>query len=177
MSPWREKSWSPYIVGTLIGVLSWIAFASADHPLGITSAFENTASIVARSLAPESASLEMLQNAREAPPKIDWEWTLVVGVFLGAYLSSRLSGDRAHEPVPNIWRARFGASRPKRFVGAFAGGVLLIFGARLAQGCTSGHGISGVLQLAVSSVTFLFVFFLVGIITAKLLYGGTARHA
>ena len=46
-----------------------------------------------------------------------------------------------------------------------------MFGARLAQGCTSGHGISGNLQLAVSSWVFTVVFFTVAILTALALYG------
>jgi len=43
---------------------------------------------------------------------------------------------------------------------SFVGGILLIFGARLANGCTSGNGISGTAQLDVSSwvvVTFMFL--------------------
>jgi len=46
-----------------------------------------------------------------------------------------------------------------------------MFGARLAQGCTSGHGISGSLQLAVSSWVFVGAFFAVGLATALLLFG------
>jgi uncharacterized membrane protein YedE/YeeE len=53
---------------------------------------------------------------------------------------------------------------------AFIGGVVIIFGARLADGCTSGHGISGVLQLAVSSWTFFIVMFASGIVTAFILF-------
>jgi uncharacterized membrane protein YedE/YeeE len=51
------------------------------------------------------------------------------------------------------------------------GGGLMMFGARLAQGCTSGHGISGALQLAVSSWLFVVVMFAVASGTAFLLYG------
>ena len=46
----------------------------------------------------------------------------------------------------------------------------MIFGARLAGGCTSGHGISGNLQLAVSSLVFTATFFAAAIITALALY-------
>jgi uncharacterized membrane protein YedE/YeeE len=60
---------------------------------------------------------------------------------------------------------------------AFLSGGLMMFGARLAQGCTSGHGISGTLQLAVSSWIFIIVAFTVGTITTLLLYGKEgARH-
>ena len=33
----------------------------------------------------------------------------------------------------------------------FVGGILLVFGARLAGGCTSGHGLSGMASLSIAS--------------------------
>ncbi len=46
----------------------------------------------------------------------------------------------------------------------------MAFGARLAGGCTSGHGISGALQLSVASWLSLACFLIGGVITAHLLY-------
>jgi hypothetical protein len=43
-----DKSWSPYAVGAGIGALSWFAFVSADHPLGISTAFETTVALSLR---------------------------------------------------------------------------------------------------------------------------------
>jgi uncharacterized membrane protein YedE/YeeE len=48
----------------------------------------------------------------------------------------------------------------------------MMFGARLAQGCTSGHGISGSLQLAVSSWIFVVVFLAVAVGTQPI-FGGS----
>jgi uncharacterized membrane protein YedE/YeeE len=109
-------------------------------------------------------------------PVVDWEWMLVVGLALGAFVSSRLSGDRLTEPVERLWRARFGASRRKRYLVAFVGGVILMFGARLAGGCTSGHGISGSLQLALSGWVFFASVFVSGILTALMLFGKENAH-
>jgi uncharacterized membrane protein YedE/YeeE len=53
---------------------------------------------------------------------------------------------------------------------AVLGGVLVMFGARLAGGCTSGHGISGSLQLAVGSWTFFIVMFVAGAATALVMF-------
>ena len=64
----------------------------------------------------------------------------------------------------------------KRLGGAFAGGALMMFGARLARGCTSGHGITGALQLAVSSWIFVGLAFAVAAVTALTLYGREGRH-
>jgi uncharacterized membrane protein YedE/YeeE len=101
---------------------------------------------------------------------------LVVGVFFGALLSSWLSGDRTTLKVPPLWQSRFGGGTARRFTWAFLGGALMIFGARLAQGCTSGHGISGTLQLAVSSWAFIVLAFLVAVATAFLMYGREGRQ-
>src|ERR1035437_10259868 len=110
MNPLTKQSWSPYLVGAGIGVLSWFAFATADRPIGITTAFEYTAALTEKAAAPQLAQSNpyFAEKAKDnKTPKIDWEWMLVVGVFLGAYLSSKLSGDRSQERVPPMWRWRF----------------------------------------------------------------------
>ena len=173
-NPFRQKAWSPYLVGGLIGVLSWFAFATADQPLGITTAFEHTAALAEKAAVPNASQVNAYFAAKVKegkPPKIGWEWMLVVGVFIGALISATLSGDRTSRAVPPLWASRFGPSGPKRLTAAFLSGALMMFGARLAQGCTSGHGISGTLQLAVSSWMFISVAFAVATATALLLYG------
>jgi uncharacterized membrane protein YedE/YeeE len=170
----KKTSWSPYAVGAAIGVLSWFAFASAGHPIGITSAFETTAALGAKTLVPSQAATNSYfadKASKGEALKIDWEWMLVLGVFVGAAISSLLSGDRTSQRVPSLWSARFGESATKRFLAAFFGGAVMMFGARLAQGCTSGHGISGALQLAASSWLFVVVMFAVAVGTAFLIYG------
>lgn len=168
----RQKSWSPYLVGALIGILSWFTFASVDKPLGITTAFEYTAALGIQAAAPEAEVRNTYYSNPDKELKIDWEWMLVLGVFIGAYASSKLSGDRSTTGgVPATWAARFGESRAKRYAAAFFGAAVMMFGARLAQGCTSGHGISGALQLAVSSWIFIVVFAAAAIATAVALYG------
>jgi uncharacterized membrane protein YedE/YeeE len=100
---------------------------------------------------------------------------LVLGVLVGAALSAYLSGDQIREVVSELWKWRFGPSVPLRLTGAFLGGALMMIGARLAKGCTSGHGISGAMQLAVSSWIFVGVIFFVSAATAFVLYGKKGR--
>jgi uncharacterized membrane protein YedE/YeeE len=69
-----------------------------------------------------------------------------------------------------MWRERYGPSGTKRLLVAVLGGMTMIIGARLASGCTSGHGISGNLQLAVSSLLFSVMFFSFGVATVFALY-------
>lgn len=176
MTFFNRRSWPPYVVGIGIGLLSWFTFASADHPLGVTTAFENSAVLAVEAVTGPNASLQALAGARESAAKINWEWMLVLGVFIGAFLSAQLGKDRTTEVIPDLWRKRFGPSNGKRLIAAFLGGVVMMFGARLAQGCTSGHGISGMLQLAVSSTLFVGAFVTAGLVTAKALYGKVASH-
>jgi hypothetical protein len=168
------KSWSPYVVGVGVGVLSWFAFGVADHPLGISTAFEHTAALIEKAVVPKvEQTNEYFAKKAEAgkSPKIGLGWMLVLGVFVGAFLSSWISGDRNSETVPALWRQRFGGSVPLRLAASFVAGALMLFGARLADGCTSGHGISGSLQLAVSSWVFTVVFFATATVTGLALYG------
>ncbi len=65
-----KKSWSPYLVGSLIGVLSWFSFATADKPIGITTAFEYTAALLTQTVSPEAASRNPYYTAPEKSPKI-----------------------------------------------------------------------------------------------------------
>lgn len=179
-NPLSMKSWPPYAVGVGIGLLSWFAFATANRPLGVSTAFEHSAALVEKAVVPgvEQTNRYFAAKSDEGkPPKIGWEWMLVLGVLVGALLSSRLSGDRSPETVPALWRWRFGGSPAVRLAVAFLAGGVMLFGARLAGGCTSGHGISGNLQLALSSVVFTVTFFAAAIATAFALYGkGGAEH-
>lgn len=79
---------------------------------------------------------------------------LVLGLLVGAGLSAYLSGDHTREVVPELWNFRFGPSVPLRLTGGFLGGALMMIGARLAKGCTSGHGIQRSLAAGPIKVDF-----------------------
>ena len=167
--PWLSmEQWSPYAVGIGIGILSCLAFLLSDKPMGCSTAFSRT-----------SGMIEMLfrgSKVKEKPyykkfvPSIDWEWMLVVGVFIGSFLSARLSGQFHAEWVPLKWTSTFGDTPFTRWIVALAGGAVMGFGARWAGGCTSGHGISGTLQLAVGSWLASICFFIGGIATAMTIF-------
>lgn len=107
--------------------------------------------------------------------KIDWQFMLVIAIFIGALLSALLARSYKVERVPDLWAWRFGPARAERYIAAFPGGILVLFGARLADGCTSGHGISGSLQFAVSSWVFFVSFFLAALATAFVPFGKEGR--
>jgi hypothetical protein len=91
---------------------------------------------------------------------------MVVGIALGAFVSMKLSGAKRESFSP-IWKTALKLKSLKsRSIVAFLGGFVMLFGARWAGGCTSGHGLSGVGQLAVSSIVVTFCFFIGGILVA-----------
>lgn len=170
MTAHGARALSPYVAGAGIGALSWFTFATAKKPIGVTTAFESTAAGLGQRVAPELTHVNAYLVKREEVPKIDWEWMLAAGIGLGSYLVAR--GEPSSERVPALWARTFGASRLVRYAGAFAGGLAMMFGARMAKGCTSGHAISGNMQLAGSSLLFSAVMGATAVSVARALFGG-----
>lgn len=174
------KRWNPYAVGVGIGVLSWATFLTMGKALGTSSSFVHAAGLAVGVVAPgkvlgDDANAYFAKEISEKTPMFDWQVMLVVGVFLGALVASRLSGAAVKETVPGLWAWRFGPSQAVRFASAFAFGAIMLFGARMAGGCTSGHAISGGLQLALSSWVFMAAMFASGIATAFVMFGVGGR--
>lgn len=165
---WCMKRWSPYLVGMGIGILSWFTFLVSDKAIGVSTAYARTGGMIEESIKGPQAKEKAYYQ--EYAPKIDWEWMLVAGLVAGAFISASLSGDFKLEFVPPLWESYFGHTPVLRLVATFIGGIILGIGARWADGCTSGHGISGTLQLVVSSWVAVISFFIGGVITAFLMF-------
>lgn len=161
-------AWSPYLVGALIGVLSMATFYFSDKPLGVSTAYARLAGLVGNLFS--KGHTETLKFYQEEKPKIDWGVMLLFGMILGAFIAAYTGGEITAAWVPALWQERFGPDVLWRWGVAFLGGAIMAYGARLAGGCTSGHGISGALQLSVSSWIALVCFFAGAVVTAMLLY-------
>ena len=169
MMEWLSMArWSPYVVGIGIGLLSCVSFLLSDKPIGCSTAFSRTSGMIERLF--RGSKVAEKAYYKKFTPSVDWEWMLVLGVFIGALLSAALSGQLHAEWVPAKWASVFGDSSSLRWFVALIGGIVMGIGARWAGGCTSGHGISGTLQLAVSSWLAVLCFFAGGVGTALILY-------
>ena len=161
--------------GISLGLLLVLA-TYLKGPLGVSTQFVVTDAIAAHSIAPQMAESNtyLAKYGQKQNWGIGYGWMLVFGMLIGAAVTSRLLGHKQPQQdkgsIPPLWSAQFGPSRMKRLGAAFVGGFLLLFGARLAGGCTSGHMISGISQLAVGSFIFGIVTFGVAILTAKFLF-------
>lgn len=167
-----QTRWSPYIVGAAIGVLSWFTLLISKKPIGCSTTFARGAGMLEKLF--HGKKVHERPYFQEVSPKLDWQFMLVIGIVLGAFLSALISKSFRLQVVPEAWYAAFGSSRILRLVLSLIGGIFLGFGARWADGCTSGHGISGTMQLAVSSWISTICFFIGGILTAYLLFGLTS---
>jgi uncharacterized membrane protein YedE/YeeE len=161
-------AWSPYLVGALIGVLSMFTFYFSNKPLGASTAYARVAGMLGTLVAPRHT--KSLKFFKDKKPVVDWELMLVIGVIAGAFLAAWQGGELTGQWIPPMWEARFGENVGLRMIAAFIGGGLMAFGARLAGGCTSGHGISGTMQLSVGSWIAVICFFVGGIATAMLMF-------
>lgn len=166
---------SPYVTGGAIGLLNTFAFATAKRGLGVTTAFESTAALAGSQVAQDAMNVNAYVAKREKTPKVDWESLLVVGVLAGSYLASRGGSSHKTRAVLPSWSRRFGPSPSKRYAAAFLGGAVMMFGARMAKGCTSGHALTGTAQLALSSWVFTPLMFATAVVAARLLYGKETR--
>lgn len=171
----KNPRWNPYVVGALIGLLSVLTFSLANKPLGMSTGLAQAAGACAVPFLGADGVARNTYWAKTAIPTWDYSTLFLVGTMLGALLSALLCGGFKLTTASAVWTESFGPSRPRRLVAAFLGGVIILYGARLADGCTSGHGISGCLQLAASGWLFFIVMFASGILTAKLLYGRTRQ--
>ncbi len=167
--------WTPYLTGVGIGVLSWIVFAVADDPLGITTALSAIAGFAAMPFVGAEAVWRNSYWAQNVP-SLSYGTLFLLGVMLGAWVASVQARQFRIEAVPAMWRRRFGPSMARRFAAAFIGGAVEMYGARLAGGCASGHGISGTLQLALSSWVFTIVMFGTAIVFGLYLFGDAGKR-
>lgn len=110
--------------------------------------------------------------AKNVADPLNYSFIFVIAMVAGAFLSSKLRGGltREEKQMPPVWRENFGDNPWKRYLTAFGAGIIVLYGARLAGGCTSGHMMSGMMQTAISGYIFSAGAFLAGIPIALYLF-------
>jgi uncharacterized protein len=128
----EPKGWSPYLAGALVGLLMVFSVAVTGKYFGASTTFVRSAGLIERVFSAERVA-KMEYFIKEFP-KIDWQWMFVVGIFFGSFISAVTSRSFRVQAVPNMWQSRFGPGKAKRGIAAFLGGLIAMFGARLADG-------------------------------------------
>jgi hypothetical protein len=130
--PQNDGGWNPYLAGALSGVVSILSVWVAGKYLGASTTFVKSAGMLEKIITPERVA--QMDYFRLEVPQVDWQWMFVVGIFLGALLASFTDGSFRWQAVPDMWAQKFGPGAGKRGLAAFGGGVIAMFGARLAGG-------------------------------------------
>lgn len=151
-------------LGIIFGLLS-AASIFLYGPIGVSGTYPRVVGAVARAVDPGFASANpyLVKMGAFLQP----ESVLVIGLLIGGFLAARTARTRPATETAPIHANETSSGR--RYLNAFIGGTLIIFGARLAGGCTSGHIISGITQLSLSGIVFGAGVFLSGIVTAKMI--------
>lgn len=170
--------------GLVLGAVFFVAVALIT-PIGVSTQFVvfdgilwDAVSDSAVVAAPEAKSGFKSPNAyldkyaKSVAKPLNYGFVFVLAVMAGAGLSALLRGGvpAAERTMPQIWRANYGDEPWKRYAASFLAGLLVLYGARLAGGCTSGHMMSGIMQTSVSGYLFALGAFAVGIPLAILLF-------
>jgi uncharacterized membrane protein YedE/YeeE len=157
------------LFGALFGLVGAISIVLWG-PIGVSGTYPRFVGSLLRLIDPAYAAANpyLVKMGEFLKP----ETYLVFGLLIGGFLAARL-GTQAKAPACEMVHA-METSTSKRYRDAFIGGLLIVFGARLAGGCTSGHIISGIMQLSISGMIFGAAVFASGIFTAKRIAKGAA---
>lgn len=151
-APGEGRALVPGVVGgVLIGASQAASLLLTGNTLGISGAYEQIGDLFWWSLA-KAQGREM----KSSRPSIR-ATAFALGTVLGSWVISRVVD------IPNPVEV------PVATIRALVGGIVLVFGARLAGGCTSGHGISGMSQLSIASIISVAAMFAGGMGLAALL--------
>ena len=158
----EDKSWiySGIALALLNGVVFWKT--GMDRQIGASTAFPYLADL----LSGNTANDYYVKSVKPG----SWEVVFLTGALLAGLVLSLIKKEFKVQVIHSNWSRYKNNSTTSRILWAVFAGFILIFGARMAGGCTSGHVISGGMQLAVSSMMFAVFVFAGLLITGKLFY-------
>ena len=158
----KDRTW--IFAGVALAILNCIIFLKIgmDRPIGASTAYPYLADLM--------TGTTQNQYFEKIGTPGGWEVLFLGGTFLAGLIGSVLKKDFKIRLIHSLWLKYKGNSVGRRIFWSIFGGFILIFGARMAGGCTSGHVISGGMQLAVSSMVFAIFVFTGLLITGRLFY-------
>lgn len=146
-----------WIAGPALGLLVVGFFLVVNQPLGATGAYVETA-----------------RTVRRVPGAVTWRAWYFVGIALGGLAGVSLQGigvdPRAgYEVLTGSGGGELGLSVPVAALVVFVGAVVMGYGARMAGGCTSGHGICGTAQRSPASWAAMMSFMATAVATTAVI--------
>eukprot|EP01025_Chloroclados_australasicus_P052755 TRINITY_DN6160_c0_g1_i3.p1 TRINITY_DN6160_c0_g1~~TRINITY_DN6160_c0_g1_i3.p1 ORF type:complete len:414 (+),score=56.58 TRINITY_DN6160_c0_g1_i3:172-1242(+) len=130
-----QYAWPPQVGGAMIGALQLPAVLVIADTLGSTTGYQTLSSQWINGFPQLKSRFQYFDSFCQLSFGNWWQVMFMSGAVAGAMTSGLYSGS-------------FGTEVGVGPRAALIGGMCMVFGARLAGGCTSGHGISGTALLA-----------------------------
>ena len=143
-------NWDWYIAGPLIGLFVPLILIYGNKQFGISSSFTHFCAV----LLPEKKRQYLNYDFK----KDSWKFYFVIGIFLGAFVAVHFLSKQSQDFLPPAYFSM------KGYIYLFLGGLCIGFGTRYANGCTSGHAITGLSLMNPASLKATLAFFCGGII-------------
>jgi uncharacterized protein len=144
------KNWDWYISGPLIGLFVPMLYIVGNKMFGISSSFEHVCSLLLPKSKTNIINYDKKSNS--------WKFYFVIGITIGALISVYVLSADKPQFLPDVYYTYGG------YIQLFIGGILIGFGTRYANGCTSGHAITGISLLQFSSLKSTIAFFAGGVV-------------
>ena len=147
----------PYFGGVVLGIVLFLSFFLTGNGLGSSGATSRIDALIVDSISPshvDNNSYLLKMAGGDKNPLDDWIVPVFFGALFGGFASGFFNGRLKFMITrgPNI-------SDRTRLLFSFFGGVLFLYGARLARGCTSGQALSGGATLSAGSWVVMFAIF------------------
>ena len=139
-----------YIYGILLGLFVPLLLVVGNKLFGLSSSIVHLCSII----LPRDKARFMNYDFKEHK----WKFFFVVGIVIGAFITQILLTSQPKQFLPAEYFTTGG------MIKLFIGGLLVGFGTRYANGCTSGHSITGLSLLQKSSLVATIAFFIGGLL-------------
>lgn len=149
------------LAGAVIAAVTATMLLVANRRLGISTGLEDICSLV----------LDQPYLRRSAVTSgRPWRLPFLAGLVIGGFLSALLGGGWSPTWVLGRLDATVGLGHAGKLAWMFVGGLFIGVGTRMANGCTSGHGIFGNSNLETPSMVASACFMTAGIVTTNVLY-------
>ena len=149
------------LAGAGISAVTLVLLFVANRRLGISTGLEDLCSLV---LQQPYFRRGAIQSGRP------WRLPFLAGLVLGGFLSAVLGGGWTPTWSLGMFDSVIGLGHAGKLAWMFVGGLFIGFGTRLANGCTSGHGIFGLSNFELPSLVATLSFMAGGIATTQLIY-------
>lgn len=147
----------PYFGGAVLGIVLFLAIFLTGNGLGSSGATIRLIALAEDTISPshvDNTPYLLKLAGGDKNPMDDWIVPVFFGALFGGFSSGFFNGRLKFETTkgPNI-------SNKTRWLMSFLGGVIFLYGARMARGCTSGQALTGGATLSAGSWLVMFAIF------------------